>query len=91
MNTSNKNDHKFPRFKIHRLKICPIFFEKVCKGLKTAELRKADRDYQINDILILLEYNNDMYTGRTVQVKIIDICDVDQYAPNYLLLSIKLV
>lgn len=40
---------------IHRLKTDPIVFDAVARGLKTFELRKDDRDFQVGDTLLLME------------------------------------
>lgn len=77
--------------KVHELKIEKIFFDKVISGIKKAELRKSDRDFQVFDELILQEYDQNMKTGRSVTAKIVDISDVSKYAPGYLLLSIELL
>lgn len=91
MNSSNKNNQILSPRKIHKLKIQSEFFEKIRRGVKTAELRKADRNFELHDTLILQEYIDNSYTGRVVKVEIIDISDVGQFAYNYLLLSIKLI
>lgn len=49
----------------HELKLSTVYFYHVCTGIKNFELRKADRDYQINDIVIFREVLVDNYTGRT--------------------------
>ena len=50
----------------HELKIRPEYFGAVVLGYKTFELRKNDRDYHINDKLILKEWDTD-YTGRKIE------------------------
>lgn len=75
---------------MHELKIQSDFFEKVRLGKKTAELRKADRNFELHDILVLQEYTGNKYTGREVEVEVIDISDVGEFVDNYLLLSIRL-
>ena len=42
---------------IHKLKILPEFFPLVEKGKKRFELRKNDRNYQEDDILLLKKIN----------------------------------
>lgn len=61
--------------RIHRLKTDPDVFEEVATGRKTFEVRRADRDYQLGDALVLHEYDRARadrhavpdpgYTGRT--------------------------
>lgn len=42
----------------HDLKILPQFFDSVDDGSKPFEVRRNDRDYQVDDILLLREGNN---------------------------------
>lgn len=71
--------------KIHELKILPQYFNKISSGEKTFELRKNDRDFQVDDILILKEWDHELiyknefgeekwgnphYTGREIKKKI---------------------
>jgi hypothetical protein len=64
----------FPiRFKeAKQLKTWPEFFEAVLSGKKTFEIRKNDRDYRVNDLLLLQEYDpkTQEYTGREVLVQV---------------------
>jgi ASC-1-like (ASCH) protein len=43
----------------HRLKTWPEYFEALLSGKKTFEIRKNDRDYQVNDLLLLQKYNHE--------------------------------
>lgn len=49
----------------HKLKIWPEYFEKVCSGVKKFEIRKDDRNFQVNDILELMEFEpgSQKYSG----------------------------
>lgn len=47
-------------------KILPEYFDAVCSGAKTFELRKDDSDYEVGDILILREWDNEKYTGNVI-------------------------
>lgn len=57
---------------VHDLKIWPKPFEAVLSGEKTYEVRKADRPFKVNDILMLMEWDPERkaYTGREVQRRI---------------------
>lgn len=50
----------------HDLKVWPECFEAIVAGIKTFEVRKNDRNYQVGDVLQLREYapGPDEYTGR---------------------------
>ena len=50
----------------HDLKCWPPYFEAVRSGEKPFEVRKADRDYRVGDVLLLREWRPDWkdYTGR---------------------------
>ena len=50
---------------IHELKILPQYFKEVISGSKTFEIRKNDRNFCIGDRLVLKEWENGQYTGRT--------------------------
>lgn len=51
---------------IHELKILPEYFDEVQSHDKQFELRKDDRDYRVGDFILLEEFVNGSYTGRTV-------------------------
>lgn len=48
----------------HRLKTLPEFFEAVTEGRKRFEIRKDDRNFKVDDTLVLKEWNGQQYTGR---------------------------
>lgn len=49
---------------LHRFKILPEYFLKVCAGQKNFEIRKDDRDVQIGDTVILMEWHPETgYSG----------------------------
>jgi ASC-1-like (ASCH) protein len=79
----------------HELKIWPEYFEAVVDGRKTFELRKADRDFKIGDIILLKEYipdyENPHYTGRKIRVKITYILDEAMTPMGTCLMSIILL
>jgi hypothetical protein len=58
--------------KTHRLKTWPLYFAAVADGSKTFEIRADDRDYQVGDILELLEWEplTGEFTGRELRHKV---------------------
>ncbi|UOE78430.1 DUF3850 domain-containing protein (plasmid) [Parageobacillus thermoglucosidasius] len=76
----------------HRLKTWPEYFEAVLSGKKTFEIRKNDRDFRVNDLLLLQEYNpkTEEYTGREVLVEVTYITDFGQ-PDNQVVMSIARV
>lgn len=51
---------------VRNLKVWPEYFDDVRSGVKPFELRKNDRSFEVGDILILAEFNNEKQklTGR---------------------------
>jgi hypothetical protein len=77
---------------VHHVKSTPEFFSAVWCGLKTAELRNNDRDYEVGDELIQHEWSppegdNTGYTGRQIRCKITHITATDHLAENNVMLS----
>lgn len=54
----------------HEVKIKPEYYGAVLNGTKNFELRKDDRVYQVGDIVILKEWDGEIYTGRDLALKI---------------------
>lgn len=50
----------------HELKIWPEYYNELIQGNKNFEIRKHDRDFQVDDILRLREWeeSSKSYTGR---------------------------
>lgn len=78
--------------KTHNLKIWPEYFAAVRDGLKRAELRWNDREYQAGDILDLCEWdpNEEAFTGEYISVIVTHVAELGQWMPGYVLLSIAL-
>ena len=43
--------------KMHEIKIKPKYYVDVITGMKTFELRENDRDYQVGDVVKLMEWD----------------------------------
>lgn len=56
----------------HVLKCISPYFSDVWDGYKTFELRRADRDFKVGDIIILKEYEpiENVYSGREITATI---------------------
>lgn len=79
---------------LHDLKTWPQFFEDVRADRKRFELRKDDRGFQAEDVLLLREWNPECgeYTGRSVEVKVLDVRRVCfGLAPGFCAMSIELI
>lgn len=81
-------------YKIHKLKLDAKYYEDSVKGYKGFEIRKNDRDFKVNDILMLYEvvkgdpWNEE--TGRYHFAQIIYILDETKYLQEgYICLGIK--
>ncbi len=47
---------------VHDLKVAPEFYYKLVNGSKRFEIRKHDRDFQVNDLLRLNEFKDGNFT-----------------------------
>ena len=63
--------------KVHDLKVWPEFFRPLRSGLKTFEIRRNDRDFMVEDILVLREFvpTSTHYTGAAVLRRIVYILE----------------
>ncbi|WP_208950140.1 DUF3850 domain-containing protein [Rahnella sp. ChDrAdgB13] len=66
----------------HELKIAPEFFKAIICGQKKSEIRINNRDFDVNDRLILKEWDNDKYTGWQHEVVITHITNLDFLLPS---------
>ncbi len=53
-------------------KVWPEYFEKILEGVKKFELRLADFECKVGDILVLKEWNSKTkrYTGRSLEKEV---------------------
>jgi len=67
--------------KRHELKTHPVYFEAVLSKNKTFELRENDRNFELNDLVILREYDPILhtYTGREFKFKISYILNLNKW------------
>jgi ASC-1-like (ASCH) protein len=73
----------------HKLKILPEYFDAVCSGKKSFEIRKNDRDFCVGDMLLLCEYNPEQgFTGRVADRKVTYMTDYAQQK-NYVVMAIR--
>jgi hypothetical protein len=85
---------------IHHLKSWPQFFNAIMGGRRTHELRRSDRDFQVEDILVLHEFDPEKqtYTGPECVVEVTSMtsfaqpCAVSGEALNadFCILSVRL-
>jgi ASC-1-like (ASCH) protein len=79
----------------HELKTWPNYFEDILNGRKTFEVRKNDRDFHVNDFLILEEFDpvTNRFTDRRIACMIIYILKSNEFegiSPGYAVLGLCL-
>ena len=78
---------------IHELKTWPRYFDLVFRGLKTFEIRKNDRNFNVGDRLDLMEYNpvTKNYTGKHCHRYILSIVYGGQFGieDGYIIMSLS--
>jgi hypothetical protein len=74
----------------HELKTIQPYFGDINKGLKTFEVRKNDRNFQLDDTLWLREYDSEFgYSGSDVRAKVTYILADKQFVKDgYVILGI---
>lgn len=76
---------------LHELKIYPHYFNAILDRNKKFEIRKNDRNFQKGDNILLREWDNIKYSGRTIFAEITYILD-DNFiglTEGYVALGIK--
>lgn len=78
---------------IHELKTWPRHFQAIYDGRKTFEFRRNDRDFKVDDILILKEWEPSLmygvtgqgkYTGRECYFLVTYILSEDEEQPEFI-------
>lgn len=66
----------------HELKCWPRYFEPIVSGAKTFEVRLNDRDFQVDDQLVLREWcpTRRAYTNRSARFEITYVMALRSYA-----------
>lgn len=73
---------------VHKIKTLPEYFKATKNGDKPFEVRCNDRNYKVNDILILEEYEQGEYTGEELFERITYILDDERYCkPGYVVIG----
>lgn len=77
--------------KYHDLNIKPNDFESVLKGIRTFWTTFNDRDFKVNDVIILREWENNEYSERKIVKTISYKLEGEQYGLqyNYCILGLK--
>lgn len=76
--------------KYHKIKILPEYYNAIDSGRKTFEVRFNDRNYQVDDILLLQEWVDGQYTGRELEAAITYLLDNPHYCKEgYVIMSIN--
>jgi hypothetical protein len=77
---------------VHVLKTVQPYFESVWMGSKNFEVRRADRNFQPGDLLVLAEWDGEGYPGRaTFQVVMYVLRDGEAFGvqPGFVVLGLR--
>jgi hypothetical protein len=78
----------------HDLKLATEFFDAVLSGMKSFELRRNDRNFAVGDVLVLREWHQNGYTGRSCRAVVTYMTDglrVGALQPGFVCMSIVVV
>ena len=76
----------------HYLKIKPLYYRAIAKGLKNFEVRYNDRNFKVGDMLHLQEYLDGEYTGREILAEVTYIMDDPTFCKEgYVVMAIKVI
>jgi len=78
--------------KTHVLKTHPEYFQAIADGVKTFEVRKNDRDFKVDDVLQITEYDptTDSFSGRIRHLKVTYILDNSNFGvqPGFVVMAV---
>ncbi len=76
---------------IHELKILPKYFYAVRKNQKKFEIRENDRNFKVDDLVVLKEWDPKAgFTGEEIRARITYITDYQQ-KNNYVVFGMDLI
>lgn len=76
----------------HALKTINPHFQDLKKGVKNFEARKNDRDFKVDDKLLLLEYDSEKgYSGKALTYRVSHILSGEEYGikEGYVIMSLE--
>lgn len=79
--------------KLHELKVYPQYFNQIIAENKTFEIRQNDRCFKVGDKVLLKEWDNIEYSGRSIFAEITYILD-DKFiglSEGYVAFSIEIL
>lgn len=85
---------KATRTRYHELKTIQPYFELIQLGVKTFEIRKNDRDYKVDDYLMLKEYDPDTgyVDSKPVIARIKYILNNEEYvAKDHICMAVEVI
>lgn len=87
--------------RVHELKSWKPFFRAIVAGHRSHELRRADRDFSVGDVLLLREYDSgtSTYSGQECRALVTSITSsahpcamsTEALAPGFCIMSIRLI
>lgn len=77
--------------KTHELKTNLNILKMYLVAIKTFEVRKNDRNFEVGDIITLREFENGKFTGKSINVEIVYILNDEEYCKeSYVVLGFRL-
>ena len=79
------------KLRVHNLKVKPQYFKDILRGVKKFEVRRNDRNFKVNDLMVLEEYDSKGYTGKYINTEITYVLDDTEYCKEgYVVLGFKI-